>query len=50
MGEVTIGIEIHYVQMYSTITECTVHVHRMPYAVSVCANTFTRSVGAKYCT
>ena len=33
-----------------TILVCTVHVrvHRMPYAVSVCANTFTRSVDAKY--
>ena len=31
-----------------SITVCTVHVHRMPYAVFVCANTFTCSVGAKY--
>ena len=37
---------------YTCIVVCTVHVrvHRMPYAVSVCANTFTRSVDAKYCT
>ena len=34
-GEVTIGIEIQYVQMYyQSITLCTVHVHRMPYADS----------------
>ena len=33
-----------------SITVCTVHI--LPYTVSVCANTYTRTVnlGAKYCT
>ena len=44
------GLRYSYTMCKCTITVlvCTVHVHRMPYAVSVCANTFTRSVGAIY--